>query len=56
MLMEYFDCRAEGALIREAVNASLSAGVATPDITGNSGRQFGTSDVGAWIVDYINLK
>ena len=56
MLMEYFDCRAEGALIREAVNASLSAGVATPDITGNKGRQFSTSDVGAWIVDYINLK
>ncbi len=56
MLMEYFDRRAEGALIREAVNASLSAGVATPDITGNNGRKFGTSDVGAWIVDYINLK
>lgn len=53
MLFEYFDCKKEGALIREAVNASLDAGVSTPDINGQDGKQYGTDAVGAWIVDYI---
>lgn len=52
MLFEYFGCNAEGAVIREAVNASLDAGVSTPDITGEP-RRNGTHDVGAWIVNYI---
>ena len=32
MLFEYFGCKAEGALIREAVDASLDANVRTPEI------------------------
>jgi 3-isopropylmalate dehydrogenase len=54
MLFEYFNCKAEGALIREAVNASLAAGVSTPDITGPEGTQYGTDAVGQWIVNYIS--
>lgn len=52
MLFEYFDLKAEGALIREAVSASLEQGVTTPDIN-ESGRRYGTREVGAWIVEYI---
>lgn len=53
MLFEYFDCKEEGAIIRKAVDASLDAGVSTPDIKGTNGKKYGTNDVGAWIVDYI---
>ncbi|MCC8037348.1 MAG: 3-isopropylmalate dehydrogenase [Bacteroidales bacterium] len=53
MLFEYFDCKAEGALIRKAVNASLDACVRTPEIQVPGGATYGTKEVGAWIVDYI---
>ena len=56
MLFEYFDLKAEGALIREAVNASLDANVRTPEIQVEGGEKYGTKEVGAWIVDYINKK
>lgn len=56
MLFEYFDCKAEGALIREAVNASLDANVRTPEIQVGGGAKYGTKEVGAWIVDYINKR
>ena len=56
MLFEYFGLAEEGKLIREAVDASLDAGVSTPDITGNKGTQYGTCEVGAWIVEYIRKK
>lgn len=56
MLFEYFDCKAEGALIREAVNASLDANVRTPEIQVEGGAKYGTKEVGEWIVDYINKK
>ena len=56
MLLEYFDCKAEGALIREAVNASLDANVRTPEIQVEGGAKYGTKEVGAWIVDYINKR
>ncbi len=54
MLLEHFGLKAEGALIREAVNASLDANVRTPDIQVEGGAHYGTTDVGQWIVDYIN--
>lgn len=38
MLFEYFDCKEEGAIIRKAVDASLDAGVSTPDIKGTNGK------------------
>ena len=51
MLFEYFDCKAEGALIREAVNASLDTNVRTPEIQVEGGAKYGTKEVGEWIVD-----
>jgi 3-isopropylmalate dehydrogenase len=56
MMLEYFDLKAEGALIREAVDASLDQNVRTPEIQVEGGKEYGTREVGAWIVDYINNK
>ena len=53
MLFEYFELKEEGALIREAVNASLNANVRTPEIQVEGGEKYGTKEVGAWIVDFI---
>ncbi|MBQ8463720.1 MAG: 3-isopropylmalate dehydrogenase [Prevotella sp.] len=53
MLLEHFGLEKEGALIREAVNASLDANVRTPEIQVEGGAKYGTREVGAWIVDYI---
>ncbi|MDR2683604.1 MAG: 3-isopropylmalate dehydrogenase [Dysgonamonadaceae bacterium] len=53
LMFEYaFDLQEEGRRIRQAVAASLEAKVVTEDIAG-SGRAYGTSEVGAWITDYI---
>ena len=54
MLFEYFDCKEEGALVRKAVKASLAANVRTREIQVEGGAKYGTKEVGAWIVDYIN--
>ena len=56
MLFEYFDLSAEGAMIREAVDASLDACVRTPEIQVDGGEKYGTREVGAWIVNYIECK
>lgn len=53
MMFEYFDLKAEGALIREAVDASIEANVRTPEIQVEGGTKYGTKEVGEWIVDYI---
>jgi 3-isopropylmalate dehydrogenase len=53
MLLEHFGLDEEGGLIRKAVRASLDAHVRTPEIQVEGGRHYGTSDVGAWIADYI---
>ncbi len=53
MLLEHFGLSKEGALVREAVNASLDANVRTPEIQVEGGAKYGTKEVGAWIVDYI---
>lgn len=53
MLFEYFDLKAEGTLIRRAVDASLDACVRTPEIQVEGGARYGTREVGAWIVDWI---
>ncbi len=53
MLLEHFGLMAEGALVREAVNASLDAHVRTPEIQVEGGAKYGTKEVGAWIVNYI---
>ena len=53
MLLEHFGLEREGALIREAVNASLDANVRTPEIQVEGGAKYGTKEVGQWVVDYI---
>ena len=53
MLLEHFGLTKEGALIRQAVNASLDANVRTPEIQVEGGAHYGTQEVGQWIVDYI---
>ena len=53
MLLEHFDLKEEGALVRRAVNASLDAQVRTPEIQVEGGARYGTKEVGQWIVDYI---
>ena len=45
MLFEYFDLKEEGALIREAVDASLDANVRTPEIQVEGGAKYGTKEV-----------
>ena len=54
MLLEHFGLEKEGALVREAVNASLDANVRTPEIQVEGGKHYGTREVGEWIVNYIN--
>ena len=54
MLLEHFGLEEEGRLIRNAVDASLIANVRTPEIQVEGGKKYGTREVGAWIVDYIN--
>ena len=56
MLLEHFGLNAEGALVREAVTASLDANVRTPEIQVEGGAKYGTKEVGSWIVNYINNK
>ena len=53
MLFEYFDCPDEGNLIRQAVDASLKANVRTADIQIPGVALCSTTQVGEWIVDYI---
>ncbi|MBR5656348.1 MAG: 3-isopropylmalate dehydrogenase [Prevotella sp.] len=54
MLLEHFGLNDEGALIRQAVDASLEQNVRTPEIQVEGGPHYGTREVGEWIVDYIN--
>ncbi len=53
LMFEYaFEMMEEGALIREAVNASLEAGIVTEDIA-NGDKAYSSSEVGEWITNYI---
>lgn len=53
MLLEHFGLQKEGALVREAVDASLAANVKTPEIQVENAQAYGTREVGEWIVNYI---
>ena len=54
LMFEYaFGMMKEGALIREAVAASMDACVVTEDIA-NDGNSYKTTEVGEWIVNYIS--
>ncbi len=54
MLLEYFGLAEEGKLVRTAVAASLEANVRTGDIQVEGMKPYSTSEVGAWICDYID--
>lgn len=53
MLLEHFNLTEEGALVRQAVDASLEQNVRTPEIQVEGGARYGTKEVGEWIVKYI---
>jgi 3-isopropylmalate dehydrogenase len=56
LMFEYaFDLKEEGKLIREAVTASMDAGVVTEDIS-EKGKAYSTSAVGDWVAAYIKNK
>ena len=56
LMFEYaFGLMEEGKLIREAVSASIDAGIVTIDIAQGE-KSYKTSEVGKWIVDYIKNK
>jgi 3-isopropylmalate dehydrogenase len=53
MMFEYaFGFMKEGALIREAVDKSLEAGIVTEDIADGK-KAYSTSEVGDWLANYI---
>jgi 3-isopropylmalate dehydrogenase len=54
LLFDYFNLTDEAALIRKAVAASLDANVRTPEIQVPGGAEYGTREVGQWIVEWIN--
>lgn len=53
MLMEYLGLTAEGALIRQTVDASLEKNIRTPDIQPTELAPYTTSQVGEWIANTI---
>lgn len=53
MLFEHFGLADEGRLIRKAVDESLAANVRTPEIQVAGAGDYGTREVGEWIVSYI---
>lgn len=54
LMFEYaFGMMREGALIREAVNASMDVGFVTEDIVMDDQMARSTSEVGEWLVNYI---
>ena len=54
LMFEYaFDLHEEGRVIRDAVTASMEAGIITEDIE-QGGKSYGTSEVGDWIERAIN--
>ena len=53
MMFEYaFGLMKEGALIREAIDKSLEAGIVTEDIADDK-KAYSTSEVGDWLANYI---
>ena len=54
LMFEYaFGLMEEGALIRQAVAASMEAGCVTEDITIAGQTAHSTTQVGEWLVDYL---
>ncbi len=56
LMFEYaFGMMEEGKLIRDAVTASMEAGIVTEDIA-DGAKSYSTTEVGEWIIDYIKKK
>jgi len=56
LMFEYaFGLMEESKIIRKAVEASMEAGIVTEDIA-LGGKAYKTTEVGRWIVDFINKK
>jgi 3-isopropylmalate dehydrogenase len=54
MMFEYaFDLKDEAALIRKAVDESISQEIRTNDIQVEGGKSYSTSEVGEWIANYV---
>lgn len=53
MLLEHFDMKEEGKIIREGVEASIDNCIRTPDIQIEGKRAYTTQEVGDWISQYI---
>ncbi|MBP8777605.1 MAG: 3-isopropylmalate dehydrogenase [Bacteroidaceae bacterium] len=57
MMFEYaFDLKEEAKLIRDAVDASMDGNIRTEDIQVEGHKPCSTSEVGEWIVNYIQKK
>ncbi|WP_080903326.1 3-isopropylmalate dehydrogenase [Parabacteroides sp. Marseille-P3160] len=55
LMFEYaFNLPEEGALIREAVAASMAAGIVTEDILQGDSKPYSTSEVGDWVAAYVD--
>ena len=55
MMFEYaFGLMEEGKAIREAVSASIDAGIVTEDLAAPSQKACSTSEVGDWVAEYID--
>ena len=53
MLLEHFGLSKEGAVVRDAVDASIRKGVVTPDLGVGGKSEFGTQAVGQWLAEWI---
>lgn len=53
MMFEHFGLMEEGVCIREAVEASMQAGVVTPDLGTDGRSDYGTKAVGEWLVNAV---
>lgn len=54
MMFEYsFGLTEEGRVIRDAVAASIEAGVVTEDLAGEGAKAYSTSEVGDWVAAHI---
>lgn len=53
MLLEHFGLKEEGKAVRGAVDASMEAGVVTPDLGKDGKSDYGTLDVGLWLAGFI---
>lgn len=53
MLLDHFGLKEEGKAVRDAVDASMEAGVVTSDLGKDGKSEYGTQEVGRWLADFI---